>query len=202
MIKLNYSEHKCPYPVVETRKNILAHPGETFVVVVSDQAGRDNVSRLAAKMGYNSSDVPAGDGFCLTLTPQDQQAEDISTEEEAPVVSPASSGKTVIYCGSDRMGQGDDGFGKVLMRNFITTQLEMVPLPDMILFVNSGINLTTKGSEVLEALAKLSDQGVDLASCGLCLEFYGKQEQLKIGRVTNMYEMADVQNSAARVICP
>ncbi len=88
------------------------------------------------------------------------------------------------------------------MRNFITTQLEMDPLPDMILFVNSGINLTTEGSEVLEALSKLSEKGVDLASCGLCLDFYEKKDQLKIGRITNMYEIADVQNCAARIICP
>jgi hypothetical protein len=78
----------------------------------------------------------------------------------------------------------------------------MDPLPDMILFVNSAINLTTTGSEVLEALGQLHQRGVDLASCGLCLEFYGKKEQLKVGRVTNMYEMADVQNNAALLICP
>lgn len=201
MIKLNYSEHKCPYPVVETRKQILANPGETFVVIVGDQAGRDNVSRLAAKMGYSSSDVPAGDGFCLTLTPEGAQGE-ATNPEAVPVSTVPSSGKTVIYCGSDRMGDGDDGFGKVLMRNFITTLLEMDPLPDMVLFVNSGINLTTEGSEVLEALEKLDEQGVDLATCGLCLEFYEKKEQLKVGRVTNMYEMVEVQCQAARVVSP
>ncbi|MBN1957181.1 MAG: sulfurtransferase-like selenium metabolism protein YedF [Desulfuromonadales bacterium] len=201
MIKLNYSEHKCPYPVVETRKQILANPGETFVVIVGDQAGRDNVSRLATKMGYNSSAVQAGDGFSLTLTPEDVP-EEASVTAPAPALTSQGSGKTVIYCGSDRMGDGDDGFGRVLMRNFITTLLEMDPLPDMVLFVNSGINLTTEGSDVLEALEKLDQQGVDLATCGLCLEFYEKKEQLKVGRVTNMYEMVEVQCQAGRVVSP
>jgi len=200
MIKLDYSQHKCPYPVVETRKQILANPGEVFEVLVSDQAGRDNVSRLADKMGYQANASEAGSGFCLTLTP----AGTASVESSQPIANEVGviRGKTVIYCGSDRMGDGDDGFGRVLMRNFITTLLEMSPLPDIILFVNSGINLTTEGSDVLEALGKLHDQGVDLASCGLCLEFYEKKSALKVGRVTNMYEMAEVQCQAGRVIRP
>ena len=202
MIKLDYSQHKCPYPVVETRKQILANPGKTFVILVGDKAGRDNVSRLAEKMGYVSSDVAADTGFCLTLTPSHEETNETISSEPSQKPAPASTGQTVIYCGSDRMGNGDEGFGRVLMRNFITTLLEMDPLPDIVLFVNSGINLTTEGSDVLEPLEKLHDQGVDLATCGLCLEFYGKKEQLKVGRVTNMYEMVEVQCQAARVVSP
>lgn len=203
MIKLDYSQHKCPYPVVETRKQILAHPGNTFVVVVGDKAGCDNVSRLADKMGYDTSHQPAEEGFCLTLTPHEGAAtEEVTQPGKIQVKDPETNEKTVIYCGSDRMGNGDDEFGRILMRNFITTLLEMDPLPTTILFVNSGINLTTVGSEVIEALEKLKERGVDLASCGLCLEFYAKQEQLKVGRVTNMYEMAEVQCTATRVIAP
>jgi len=200
MIKLDYSQHKCPYPVVETRKQILANPGEHFEVLVGDQAGRDNVTRLAEKMGYQASSATNGNGYSLSLAPGAAPQETVS--QSAEQTTTATNGKTVIYCGSDRMGDGDDGFGRVLMRNFITTLLEMDPLPDIILFVNSGINLTTEGSDVLEALSKLHDQGVDLASCGLCLEFYEKKEALKVGRVTNMYEMAEVQCQAGRIIQP
>jgi selenium metabolism protein YedF len=203
MIKLDYSQHKCPYPVVETRKQILAHPGNTFIVLVSDKAGCDNVARLAGKMGYDSSNLSAREGFCLTLTPFDgSAAEEVFQPEKTKVDIPNTNEKTVIYCGSDRMGSGDDEFGRVLMRNFVTTLLEMDPLPTTILFVNSGISLTTDGSDVIEALQKLHKRGVDLASCGLCLEYYEKKDQLKVGRVTNMYEMAELQCNATRVITP
>ena len=100
------------------------------------------------------------------------------------------------------MGNGDDEFGRVLMRNFLTTLLEMDPLPDIILFVNSGIDLTTEGSDVLEALQTLVSRGVDIASCGLCLDFYQKKDQLQVGRTTNMFEMVEVQCQAGRLICP
>ena len=199
MIKLDYSRHQCPYPVVETRKQILANPGASLVVLVGDQAGRDNVSRLATKMGYQTVAIEAGNNFQLTLTPEDSKKE--ATQSEPFSATPVT-GKTVIYCGSDRMGAGDDQFGRVLMINFLTTLLEMDPLPDIILFVNSGIDLTTQGSAVLEALRTLESRGVDIASCGLCLDFYQKKDQLQVGRVTNMYEMVEVQCQAGRVITP
>ena len=199
MIKLDYSQHQCPFPVVETRKQMLANPGQRLEVLVGDQSGRDNLFRLAKKMDYQSAATTAGKGFSLSLTPNQSTGDD--TEEQPQPTTPAS-GKTVIYCGSDQMGTGDEEFGRILMRNFLTTLLEMDPLPDMILFVNSGIHLTTTGSEVLEALKILDSRGVELVSCGLCLDFYQKMDQLEVGRTTNMFEMAEVQCQAARVICP
>ena len=199
MIKLDYSQHQCPYPVVETRKQILTNPGVSLVVLVGDQAGRDNVSRLATKMGYQTVAIEAGNNFQLTLTPADKKGE---TTQDKATSETSAIGKTVIYCGSDQMGSGDEQFGRVLMINFLTTLLEMEPLPDTILFVNSGIELTTQGSAILEALGTLESRGVDIASCGLCLDFYQKKDQLRVGRVTNMYEMVEVQCQAVRVITP
>ena len=200
MIKLDYSQHQCPYPVIETRKQILANPGVALKVTVGDEAGRDNVSRLAQKMGYQATAEENPVGFTLTLTPEGDAISQPSTST-APQTE-QTSGASVVYCGSDQMGSGDEGFGRVLMKNFLMTLLEMDPLPSHILFVNSGINLTTEEGEIYEALAKLEEKGVDLASCGLCLDFYNRKEMLKIGRVTNMFEIVELQNQAARVIVP
>jgi len=106
MIKLDYSQHQCPYPVVETRKQILANPGQSLEVLVGDQAGRDNVSRLATKMGYQTVAEQDDSRFLLTLTPAEGKEETATQTETAP--TSASTGKTIIYCGSDRMGDGDD----------------------------------------------------------------------------------------------
>lgn len=200
MIKLDYSQHQCPYPVIETRKKMLAQPDQILEVLVGDTAARDNVSRLAQKMDYQATITPKAEGYILTLTPSATPT--VTTTEEISATATQPAGKTVIYCGSDRMGNGDDEFGRVLLRNFLTTLLEMEPLPDIILFVNSGINMTITGSQSLDALKTLESRGVDIASCGLCLEFYEKKEELSVGRVTNMYEMAEVQCQAARVITP
>ena len=92
---------------------------------------KENVGRLANKMGYQISEEEAEQNFRLLLTPT--AAEEQVTEEPATV-----AGDTVVFCGSNQMGQGDIEFGQILLKNFITTLLELNPLPDKILFVNSG----------------------------------------------------------------
>ncbi len=195
MIELDYSQFQCPHPVVETRKQLLAKPDETFSILVGDQMAKENVGRLAEKMGYLVSGEDVGQAFRLTLTPS-------STEPQTVSESPVIAGDTVVYCGSDQMGQGDTEFGQILLKNFIATLLELDPLPDKILFVNTGVKLACSGSETLEALNQLSCRGVDIASCGLCLEYYHLKDQLKVGRVTNMLEIAEVQIQSGRLIRP
>jgi len=197
MLELDYRGHACPYPVVETRKQILANSADKLTVLVDDDVCRDNVTRLAEKMGYQTTAVPTPDGYRMELTPPTAQA-----EATKPAPQKTVTGATVIYCGSDRMGSGDDDFGRVLLKNFLMTQLEIDPLPAAILFVNSGVHLVCTGSEILDTLQALKTSGVDIASCGLCLDFYNRKDQLEVGRITNMFDIVDIQHQAGRVISP
>lgn len=198
MINLDYSKFQCPYPVVETRKQMLGNPGKAICVLVGDQTAKENVSRLAEKMGYQVQSQAKDLNYELILTPSGEAPQ----EQPQATVTANSDGPTVIYCGSDTMGQGDKEFGRVLLKNFLATLLEFDPLPDNIFFVNSGVNLVCTGSEALEALNQLASKGVDIASCGLCLDFYNLKDELKVGRVTNMFDTLDTQLKAARVISP
>ena len=198
MITLDYSKFQCPHPVVETRKQLLANPGEPITVLVDDQIAKENVSRLAEKMGYQVNWQSKNLDFELTLTP----AGETPQTQSQPTEEPKSDGTTVVYCGSDTLGQGDREFGQILLKNFLATLLEFDPLPDTIFFVNSGVNLVCTGSEALESLNLLACRGVDIASCGLCLEYYHLKDELKVGRVTNMFDTVETQLNAARVISP
>ena len=44
--------------------------------------------------------------------------------------------------------------------------------------------------------------GVDIAACGLCLEFYDLKDKLLVGRVSNMLETVETLHSAGRIIRP
>lgn len=195
MIELDYHQHQCPYPVVETRKQLLANPDQTLEVLVGDQTAKENITRLAGKLGYQTRWESAGVNYKLTLTPG-------SETEKSPAATAEVSGDTVIFCGSDQMGNGDEEFGQILLKNFLATLIELDPLPDCILFVNSGVKLASNGSEALEALNILACRGVDIASCGLCLDYYHLKEQLAVGRATNMLEIAEIQMQAGRLIKP
>lgn len=199
MIDLDYSQFQCPHPVVETRKQMLANPTEALSVLVGDQTAKENISRLASKMGYQVNWASEALNYRLTLTPATEAAPQPQAQKEQQA---APLGDTVIFCGSDQMGEGDAEFGQILLKNFLATLLELDPLPDCILFVNSGVKLVCADSEALEALNQLACRGVDIASCGLCLEYYHLKDRLKVGRVTNMLEIAEAQMQAGRLIRP
>ncbi len=195
MIELDYHQHQCPYPVVETRKQLLANPAATVAVLVGDQTARENISRLAGKMGYQVSETKVADNYQLTLTPGAQM-------EPTTVAAAAIGGKTVIFCGCETMGDGDPDLGRILLKNFLVTLTELEVPPDAILFVNAGVKLACQGSEALEALTALACRGVDIAACGLCLDFYHLKEKLQVGRTTNMLEIAETTLLAGRVFRP
>ena len=100
------------------------------------------------------------------------------------------------------MGSGNDELGRLLLRNYLMTLLDLDQAPDLLYFVNSGVKLACRGSEVREALEQLGCRGTDIAACGLCLEFLGLKEELAVGRTTNMFEIAQSLSTAGRVIRP
>lgn len=183
---------QCPQPVIQTRQAILAAPAETFLVLVDDQVCQDNVTRLANTLGYGIDAVVEESGIQLVLTPGKNAVQ--KTE------SIASTGPTIIFIGSDEMGKGDPKLGQILMKNFIFTLTEADVTPDAIYFVNGGVKLTVGGSDVLEPLQELANRGVDIASCGLCLEFFGVKESLAVGRISNMLELVNTLESAGNIV--
>lgn len=194
MKTLDCRQQKCPHPVIETRKLLLSDDRSPLQVLVGDEMALENVTRLAISQGYKVKVAEAEGGHALTLTPGDKPA---AQKSSSPV-----SGQTVIYVASDTMGIGDDELGRVLLRNLIFTLNELDLPPDQIIFVNSGVKLVCQGSEALEGLEKLACQGVDIAACGLCLEFFHLKDKLAVGRVSNMLETATALTQAGRVIRP
>lgn len=193
MVTLDCRGQQCPQPVVQVRRQLLADPAAPLQVLVSDVAARDNVGRLAASHGYRVAVTEAGGVFRLELSP--------ATTTADRAAAPAS-GPTVVLVASDQLGHGDPQLGQVLMKNFLFTLTEGDSTPDLMLFLNGGARLTVAGSEVLEPLQKLADLGTDIATCGLCLDFFHLKEALAIGRVSNMLETVNALQGAGRVIRP
>ena len=194
MKQIDCRNWQCPQPVIEVRKAILADPQEILEVLLADDAAYQNVSRLAQNSGFSIQEK-SGDGFtCLTLTPG--QAPDKTA------VKPQIGGSTVLLCASEKLGEGDEELGRLLLKNFLITLLDTTGIPDAIYFVNSGVKLACAGAETVEILEKLACRGIDIASCGLCLEYYKLKEKLQVGRITNMLEIAEAQLSAGRIIRP
>jgi selenium metabolism protein YedF len=180
----------CPLPVVTVKRALEGAPGETVRVLLDAGAPVENVTRFAANRGFAVEAEPAEEGSCLVIRP-------------AATPSAASGAKaepTVLLVTADRLGDGPEELGRLLMKNFLITLLDVAQLPDRILFLNTGVFLTTEGSEVLKALNELGNRGVEVLSCGVCLDYFHRKEQLAAGAVGNMFTIAESLMQAGSVV--
>ena len=106
----------------------------------------------------------------------------------------------VMMFAKDRLGEGSEELGNVLVGGLLLSTLAQETLPEKIIFMNSGINLVTEGSLVLSQLQELEAKGVELLTCGTCLDYFGKMEDLKIGRISNMHEILESMLNVSKVI--
>ena len=100
------------------------------------------------------------------------------------------------------MGRGSEELGRTLMKGFLYAVSQLPQLPSAMLFYNGGAKLTTEGSDSLEDLKNLEAQGVEILTCGTCLNYYGLTEKLRVGGVTNMYAIVEKLAGAGKVIKP
>ena len=126
----------------------------------------------------------------------------LSAEEEEAGCMPDARDNTVVVVSSDRMGEGNDELGKVLIKGFIFAVTQLDTLPKTMLFYNGGATLTAEGSDSLEDLKSLEAQGVEIMTCGTCLDYYGLKEKLQVGTVTNMYSIVETMAKAGRIVKP
>lgn len=196
MKELDVRGLSCPAPVVSVKRALEAAPGEELRVLLDAGAPRENVTRFAQGRGLSVHEEPHEGGYALTVS---RDATGLRSAEGAVKVAPAA-GPAVMLVGTDRLGDGPEELGRLLMRNFIITLLDVSELPDKMFFVNSGVHLTTEGSEVLEALEALGNRGVEVMSCGVCLDYFHKKESLAAGSVTNMLTIAESLLGARSVV--
>lgn len=190
---------QCPIPVVLARKALAqAAPPETLEVLVDNDEAVENLTRLAV-----------GCRLPVRTERREGDVRAVIMEVTAPVRFPqeeaaaeSGGGDSVVVIASDRMGDGEEALGRTLMKGFVYALCQTPRLPRRILFYNTGARLTCQGSESLEDLRFLSAQGVEILTCGTCLDYYGLKETLAVGGVTNLYAIAEMLTAAGRIIRP
>lgn len=210
MIYLDERGKQCPLPVIEAKKALAGCPaGETAEVLVDNEIAVQNLLKMAAHKGYTSEVRRDGDGVFAVLIHSGAEETGMSGEtekqedgEETVCAPDAGRRGTVVVLSSSQMGQGDEALGKLLMKGFVYALTEQEALPELILLYNSGAFLSCEGSDSLEDLRLLEAQGVEILTCGTCLNHYGLSERLGVGAVTNMYEIAERMAGARLLVRP
>jgi selenium metabolism protein YedF len=186
----------CPQPVITTKQALEQVKEGEIIVIVDNSVSCNNVERFARSQGCSVEIKEKGEDFYLHIQKlsEKDRGEAVRSEEKIRDV--------VVYISSQFLGIGDEALGAILMRSFLKTLLDIEIKPSRLILVNSGVRLSSEGSEVLETLKTLSEKGIEILSCGTCLDFYGLKEKLKVGRISNMYDIAQSLLGADRLIKP
>ena len=193
MIRINAMGEACPLPVVKTLRALQSLGGAGSVeTLVDNETAVQNLRRLAESKGCNIEVETISDAeYRVTITAA--EGAELPKEEAIACTAPAAQKKTVVVISADHMGEGNEELGRALLKE---------TLPAAILFYNAGAAVTCEGSASLEDLQALQSQGVEILTCGTCLNYYGLTEKLRVGEVTNMYVIAEKQLQADCIIRP
>lgn len=192
----------CPEPVVMTKKALDSMESGRVITAVDNEISRDNVVKLARSQNLQFMVEQKDGGFEISIEKgrsskdSKQGAED--SKAENPSLPPDAD--YVICVSRNTLGSGAEELGKLLLKNYIHTLREASHLPSAMLFVNSGVFITTEGSDSLETLGELEERGVEILSCGTCLDYYHIKEKLRVGKVTNMFEIVE-KTTGKRTLC-
>ena len=202
-VVVNAVGEQCPIPVVKATRALRAmtEPG-ILEVHVDNEIAVQNLTRMAAghKLTAKSEKVNERE-FVVSMEVTDPVGE--APMEEPPLAcAPDQRGNLVVAVDSAAMGRGSDELGKALMKGFLFAVGQLPELPETMLFYNGGAHLTCRGSGSLEDLKSLEAQGVEILTCGTCLNHYGLTEELAVGSVTNMYAIVEKLAGAGKVVKP
>lgn len=197
MKKINALGLCCPQPLILTKKEIENSTEKEFLVMVDNETAVQNLEKFAksSNLLFNF-EKKLDKEFDVFIT----KTKDYSLSNPKDFCDVIDNSNVVLSISKNFMGDGSEELGKILIKGFIYTVSEYENLPKTIIFFNSGVKLTTEGSECIDDLKKLQAKGVKIVSCGTCLDYYGLKEKLLVGEVTNMYTIYETLYKSSKVI--
>jgi selenium metabolism protein YedF len=201
---INTKGQQCPGPLIATNRALKeTKTGESFKVLTDNRTSLDNISRFLTDNRTDFS-VEEKDGIWTITINKRESAKPLSKAEEycKKSIPHFSLGDFVIAFTSDKMGVGDEELGHLLLSNFIKAVKDLEVLPKKIVFYNNGVKLGITDSPVHEHLGEIEKMGVGLLFCATCVKYYSLEEEIKIGTLSNMFEIAQVLASASNIIKP
>ena len=201
---LDFIGKACPIPVVETKKALVGlKPEDVLEVLVDNNIAVQNLSKMAdQKKLIFSSEKKNEQLYQVTLTLTSETQLENSTTEMISCSPDSGAGPAIVVLSSDKMGEGDEKLGHILIKGFLYALTQLEVLPKTILMYNNGVKLAVEGSESLADLKLLETRGVEVLSCGTCLNHYQLTEKLGVGTITNMYTIVERLSQAGKVIKP
>ncbi|MCX5864474.1 MAG: sulfurtransferase-like selenium metabolism protein YedF [Deltaproteobacteria bacterium] len=191
----------CPQPVLRAKELLDSLAQGAVEVLVDNEAAQSNLERFGKSQGC-AVEIRASENtrhITLSKGPLGDAAKAVAPEDYR---CDLPGNGLVIVVPADTMGRGSEALGGVLMRAYIKTIKHLSPLPAKIFFYNAGVKITATESDLIAPLRELADLGVEIYSCGTCLDFFNLKDTLLVGKSTNMFEIMDAMAQAHKVVSP
>lgn len=192
----------CPTPLIMTKKALNEIAGdESLEVLIDNETSMKNVTRFLEDNGLKVQTEKRENVFHIFVNKTGVIPESAKVEDYCEVDLPKTS-NLVIAIQRNRLGDGAEELGTLLIKAFINTLPEVTVKAKTLVFLNSGIFLSISDSPVLDSLKKLENSGTEILVCGACLDYYQKKDDLAVGKVSNMYDILERLSQASHVIYP
>lgn len=188
-LKLDVRGLICPEPIVRTKQALESIASGTITVFTDSSATRDNILRFAERVNCQVSWQEREPGVYAIWITKTKCLNSTKTETG-----------TVVFISSDQIGQGEPELGRLLLSLFLRTLTESSYRPSLLVLMNNGVKLALADSQVLSTLQTIEHQGIEVRICGTCLDFYGVKDRVRVGTVSNMYELVEILWSGNKVI--
>ena len=184
----------CPMPVMLAKKEIDGGC-QDLTVLVDNKTAVENLTRLGNSAGMTVATGETADGLFVRLTGAGKVVEN-------PVIAcPTTGSGYAVFIGKDVVGAGDRELGYNLMKMALYTLAQGDSVPAHVLFMNDGVKLPAgEEQQVIDSLMTLIEKGTIVLVCGTCLNYYGIADRLKVGTVSNMYDILGAMQRADKVI--
>lgn len=194
----------CPAPLIATKRALKETAvGESFTVLTDNQTSFNNLTRFLKDNNADFQVSETAGVWTLTITKTTGDVTLAKAEEYCnSSVSHFQKGNFIVVLASDKMGEGDDELGHLLMANFIKALKDLDILPQKMVFYNNGVKLVTNSSPVIEHLKDLEKMGVELLLCATCVNHYSIESIVGAGTLSNMYAIAEVMASTGNIVRP
>ena len=194
----------CPAPLIAAKKALREIPaGESFTLLTDNQTSFDNLIRFLKDNNAHVKVIETAGVWSLTITRiSDNVSGGKKQDYNSPSITHFEKGNYIVVVTSDKMGEGDEELGHLLMGNFIKALKDLDRLPRKMVLYNKGVTLVADSSPVIQHLRDLEKMGVDLLICSTCVNYYSLESSVGAGILSNMYTIAEVMASSGNIIKP
>jgi selenium metabolism protein YedF len=195
---------KCPKPIIDTKRALKeTNNGETFTVITDSKTSFSNISRFLSdnRIKFSVAEDKGVWTFCVI----NETGNSILTSAEnycEPEINGPLKSNYAVAVSSEFMGSGDDALGKRLIKSFFVALSVLDEMPSMVAFYNSGVKLAVKDSEVIDILKEIEGKGVEIISCGTCVDYFKIGDSIGIGKTGDMYLILQKLTAAGNVVRP